>query len=75
MRGESNHLLSFFIRLVSIVKHSIAARLVHRKIKVDLRGRLSVYSALASTDILSYVGIVTVTYLRYHANYGSNVKN
>jgi hypothetical protein len=51
MRGENNLLLSFFIRLVSIVKHSIAARLVRRKIKVDLRGRLSVYSALASTLI------------------------
>ena len=48
MRGESNLLLSFFIRLVSIVKHPIAARLVHRQSKVDLIGRLYVYSALAS---------------------------
>jgi hypothetical protein len=50
MRGENKwFLLSFFIRLVSIVKHSVTVRLVIRLSKVDLTGRLSVYFVLAST--------------------------
>jgi hypothetical protein len=54
MRGENKcFLLSFFIRLVSIVKHSVTVRLVNRLSKVDLTGRLSVYFVLASTFTLS----------------------
>jgi hypothetical protein len=50
MRGESYFLLSFFIRLVSIVKHPITVRLVNRLSKVGLIGCLSVYFVLALTS-------------------------